>query len=168
MATKLENLAKNLLTPDFSKFRETSKHFSAEDMSLVTRKGVYPYEYTDDWSKLEQTTLPPKEDFYSSLTEKNIEDSEYQFAAEAWDHFGCQTLGEYSDLYLKIDVLLLADIFENFRDVCMKAYNLDPAYYFTAPAYSFDAMLKQTAIKLELLTDYDMLLMCENGEFFKK
>jgi hypothetical protein len=168
MATKLENLAKNLMTPDFSKFCETSKHFSAEDMSLVTRKGVYPYEYTDDWSKLEQTTLPPMEDFYSSLTEKNIEDSEYQFATEVWDHFGCRTLGEYSDLYLKIDVLLLADVFENFRDVCMKAYNLDPAYYFTAPAYSFDAMLKQTAIKMELLTDYDMLLMFENGEYLKK
>ncbi|KAF0712286.1 Uncharacterized protein FWK35_00028371, partial [Aphis craccivora] len=129
MATKLENLAKNLLTPDFSKFRETSKHFSAEDMSLVTRKGVNPYEYTDDWSKLEQTTLPPLEDFHSSLTEKNIEDN----------------------------------VFENFGDVCMQAYNLDPAYYFTAPAYSFDAMLKQTVIKLELLSDYDMLLMFEYG-----
>jgi len=69
---------------------------------------------------------------------------------------------------LKIDVLLLADIFENFRDVCMKAYNFDPAYYFTAPAFSFDAMLKQTAIKLELLTDNDMFLMCENGEYLKK
>jgi len=69
---------------------------------------------------------------------------------------------------LKIDVLLLSDVFEKFRDVCVKAYNLDPAYYFTAPAYSFDAMLKQTTIKLELLTDYDILLMFENGEYLKK
>jgi len=73
------------------------------------------------------------------------------------------TLGEYSDLYLKIDVLLLADVFENFRDVCIKTYNLDAAYYFIAPGLSFDAMLKFTGKKLELLSDYDMLLMYENG-----
>ncbi|XP_022163700.1 uncharacterized protein LOC111029134 [Myzus persicae] len=73
------------------------------------------------------------------------------------------TLGEYSDLYLKIDVLLLADVFENFRDVCIKTYNLDVEYYFTAPGLSFDAMLKFTGKKLELLSDYDMLLMYENG-----
>ena len=82
---------------------------------------------------------------------------------QVWDHFNCKTLGEYSDLYLKIDVLLLADVFENFRNVCTKTYNLDPAYYFTAPGLSFHAMLKYTGKKLELLADYDMLLMFENG-----
>ncbi|XP_029344604.1 uncharacterized protein LOC115033910 [Acyrthosiphon pisum] len=74
-------------------------------------------------------------------------------------------LGEYSDLYLKIDVLLLADVFENFRDVCMRAYNLDAAHYFTAPGLSFDAMLKFTGQKLQLLHDYGMLLMFENGQY---
>jgi hypothetical protein len=82
---------------------------------------------------------------------------------KVWRHFGCKTIGEYSDLYLKIDVLLLTDIFENFHDVCMKAYNLDPAYYYTAPGFSFDCMLKYTSMKLKLLSDYDMLLMFENG-----
>lgn len=77
---------------------------------------------------------------------------------EVWGHFGCQTLGNYSDLYLKVDVLLLSDVFENFRDLCMKTYNLDPAFYCTAPGFSFDSMLKDTSIKLGLLTDYDMLL----------
>lgn len=72
-------------------------------------------------------------------------------------------LGEYSDLYLKIDVLLLADVFENFRDICLKTYNLDAAFYYTAPGLSFDACLKYTSIKLDLLHDYDMLLMCEKG-----
>ncbi|KAL4153040.1 hypothetical protein QTP88_000873 [Uroleucon formosanum] len=163
MASKLSTLAKNLLTPDFSKFRETGKHFATSDMDLVTRKGVYPYEYTDEWSKLDENALPNKAEFYSILTESAIKDEEYEHAMKVWDHFECKTIGEYSDLYLKIDVLLLADIFENFRDVCMKTYNIDPAYYYTAPGFSFDAILKYTAIKLELLSEYEMLLMFEDG-----
>ncbi|XP_022164231.1 uncharacterized protein LOC111029520 [Myzus persicae] len=163
MASKLSTIAKNLITPDLEKFRETSKHFFNEDLSLVTRKGVYPYEFTDDWSKLEETTLPPKEDFYSTLTEEHITEGEYEHATEVWKNFNCRTLGEYSDLYLKIDVLLLADVFENFRDICLKTYNLDAAFYYTAPGLSFDACLKYTSIKLDLLHDYDMLLMCEKG-----
>ncbi|KAL4092514.1 hypothetical protein QTP88_027013 [Uroleucon formosanum] len=163
MASKLSTLAKNLLTLNFSKFRETGKHFSTDDMNLVTRKGVYPYEYTDAWNKLEENALPDKSEFYSILTESGVEDKEYEHAMKVWEHFGCKTIGEYSDLYLKIDVLLLSDIFENFRDVCMKTYNLDPAYYYTAPGFSFDCMLKYTSMKLELVSDYDMLMMFENG-----
>ncbi|XP_025198459.1 uncharacterized protein LOC112596852 [Melanaphis sacchari] len=132
-------------------------------MPLVTRKGVYPYENTDNWSRLEETRLPSKRSFYSTLTESGIEEEDYKHAKEVWDHFDCKTLVEYSDLYLKIDVLLLADVFENFRNVCMRAYNLDAAHYFTAPGHSFDAMLKFTGQKLELLSDYDMLLMFKNG-----
>ncbi|KAF0740071.1 Uncharacterized protein FWK35_00016707, partial [Aphis craccivora] len=71
---------------------------------------------------------------------EHIKESEYQFATEVWSHFNCQTLGEYSDLYLKIDVLLLANVFENFRDLCLNTYHLDIAYYFTVPAFSFDAV----------------------------
>ncbi|KAL4111836.1 hypothetical protein QTP88_015719 [Uroleucon formosanum] len=163
MASKLSTLATNLITPDLEKFRETAKHFSNEDLKLVTRKGIYPYEFTEVWSKLEETALPPKEYFYSTLTEEHIKDEEYQHAIEVWYHFNCQTLGEYSDLYLKIDVLLLADVFENFRDICLKTYSLDADFYYTAPGLSFDACLKYTSIKLELLADYDMLLMCEKG-----
>jgi len=163
MATSLSTLATNLITPNLEKFRITAKHFSNNDLPLVTRKGVYPYDFTDDWCKLEQTSLPPVEDFYSILTEEHVKDTEYQFAIEVWNHFNCQTLGEYSDLYLKVDVLLLADVFENFRDLCLNTYHLDPAYYYTAPGFSFDAMLKYTAIKLELLSDYEMLLMFEGG-----
>jgi len=135
MASKLSMLAKNLLTPDFSKFRETGNHFSTDDMNLVTRKGVYPYEYTDEWSKFDENVLPDTAEFYSILTELVVEDKEYEHAMKVWENFGCKTIGEYSDLYLKIDVLLLADIFENFCDACMKVYNLDPAYYYTAPGF---------------------------------
>ncbi|KAF0683340.1 DNA pol B 2 domain-containing protein, partial [Aphis craccivora] len=163
MASKLSTLAENLLTPGFEKFRETAKSFVPKDMDLVTRKGVYPYEFTDSWDKLEETILPRKEDFYSTLTEEHIDDEEYEHAVTVWNHFKCKTLGEYSDLYLKIDVLLLADVFENFRDMCISTYNLDPVYYFTAPGFSFDCMLKYTKVKLELLSDFDTHLFFENS-----
>jgi len=163
MASSLSNLAANLITPNLTKFRETAKVFAPADMSLVTRKGVYPYEYTDGWDKLDEPSLPPQEEFYSTLNESGIMENEYTHAKEVWEHFGCRTLGEYSDLYLKIDVLLLTDVFENFRDICMKTYCIDPAYYYTAPGMAFDCMLKKTAVKLELLTDYDMVLAFEKG-----
>ncbi|KAL4091251.1 hypothetical protein QTP88_025973 [Uroleucon formosanum] len=90
-------------------------------------------------------------------------DEEYEHAVSVWNHFKCKTLGEYSDLYLKIDVLLLADVFENFRDMCISTYNLDPVFYYTAPGFSFDCMLKYTNVKLELLSDYDTHLFIENS-----
>ena len=164
MASSLSKLASNLVTPGFEKFREISKVFSTDDLPLVTRKGVFPYEYIDSWEKLEETSLPSKEKFYSTLREKNISDKKYEHAMKVWEHFRCRTLGEYSDLYLKVDVMLLADVFENFRDICLTTYNLDPAFYYTAPGLSFDSMLKLTEVKLELLTDYDMLLMFEKGK----
>ncbi|VVC45707.1 Ribonuclease H-like domain,DNA polymerase, palm domain [Cinara cedri] len=163
MASSLGKLASNLITPPLENFRETAKHFVTKDMKLVTRKGTYPYEYTDSWDKLNEDRLPMKRDFYSMLTESDITEEEYDHAKAVWDHFGCKTLGEYSDLYLKIDILLLADVFENFRDLCMKTYSLDAAHYYTAPGLSFHAMMKFTGKKLDLITDYDMLLMFENG-----
>lgn len=126
MTSSLSDLAANLLTYDFSKFRETSKVFKIGDMPLVTRKRVYPYEYTDSWDKLEEKNVPSREDFYSTLGEIHISEEDYK---HVWVHFGCTTLGEYSNLYLKVDVLLLADVFESFRDICLSTYNLDPAFY---------------------------------------
>lgn len=72
-------------------------------------------------------------------------------------------MGEYSDLYLKIDVLLLADVFEHFRENCKIVYGLDPAHYYTTPGLSWDAMLKYTNVELELITDIDILLFIERG-----
>lgn len=108
MVSKLGTLAKNLVIEDFGKFGETSKVFSLEDIPLVTRKGVYPYEYTDEWQKLCETSLPTRTDFYSTLLETHVDVDDYEHAQRVWDHFGCRTLGDYSDLYLKIEVLLLA------------------------------------------------------------
>ena len=132
-------------------------------MSLVTRKGVYPYEYTDSWEKLKQNQLPAKECFYSSLNDSNISDEDYEHACKVWNYFNIQNLGEYSDLYLKIDVLLLCDVFENFRSLCLETYKLDCSHYFTIPGFAFDAMLKYTKIELELLMEYEMYLLIEKG-----
>ncbi|CAI6377121.1 unnamed protein product [Macrosiphum euphorbiae] len=87
MASSLSSLAENLLTPEHEKFRETAKHFVTGDMPLVTRKGVYPYEYTDSWERIEDTRLPSKRSFYSTLTETGIKESEFDHAKEVWRHF---------------------------------------------------------------------------------
>ncbi|KAK3753831.1 hypothetical protein RRG08_006222 [Elysia crispata] len=133
------------------------------DCALLMRKGVYPYEYMDSWERFEETQLPPKEDFYSKLTGENISDSDYTHAQRVWETFGCQNLGNYTDLYCRTDVLLLADVFENFRKTSQKQYGLDPANYYTSPGLSWDALLKKTGVELELLTDYDQHLFIEKG-----
>ncbi|KAL4104956.1 hypothetical protein QTP88_020231 [Uroleucon formosanum] len=133
------------------------------EISLATRKGVYPYEYTDSWDKLEVPSLPDKFQFYSALTETHVCDEDYDHAVRVWNHFGCTSLGAYSDLYLQIDVLLSADIFENFRDICMTTYHLHLAQYFTLPGFNFDCMLKLTKVELELLDDFEKILFTESG-----
>ena len=117
----------------------------------------------DTPEKLKETELPPKEAFYSKLNNEGISDEDYTHAQRVWETFEMKTLEDYHNLYNKLDVLLLADGFENFRDICIKNYNLDPAHYYTAPGLAWDASLKITDVKLELLSDIDMLLMVEKG-----
>ncbi|BFZ23189.1 hypothetical protein BsWGS_26228 [Bradybaena similaris] len=131
---------------------------------LLLRKGVYPYEYVDSHDRFDETQLPPKEAFYSKLTREGISDSDYAHAQKVWKAFDCKTLGDYHDVYLKTDILLLADIFETFRNTSMRNYGLDPAHYFTLPGLSWDALLKKTKVELELLTDLDMHLFFERGK----
>ena len=130
---------------------------------LVTRKGVYPYEYMDDFSRFDETCLPPKEAFYSSLSDEGITDSDYEHAQQVWRIFNCANFGDYHDLYLQTDVLLLADVVENFRQTALSTYKLDPVHYLTLPGYSWDALLKFTRVSLELLTDSNMYLFVEKG-----
>ena len=113
--------------------------------------------------RFEETRLPPKEAFYSNLNMEGISDKDYEHAQQVWNIIDEKTLGEYHDIYLKTDVLLLADVFENFRYTCLEHYELDPAHFYTAPGLAWIAALKITGIKLELLTDYDMFLMVEKG-----
>ncbi|XP_039291050.1 uncharacterized protein LOC120352832 [Nilaparvata lugens] len=158
------NLVKSASNPeDLSKVLPHTAKVFGNKLSLVSRKGVFPYDYCDSWQRLEETLLPPKEAFFSKLTDRSVSSDDYEHAQTVWNQFSCRTLGEYSDLYLKTDVLLLADVFESFRDVCMKTYDLDCAHYFTSPGFSFDVMLKYTKVELELLTDYDMYMFIERG-----
>ena len=134
-----------------------------DNVELLLRKGVFPYDYVTKLEKLSKTQLPPKEEFYSKLNDEDISDEDYQHAINVWSTFRCQTIRDYHDLYLKPDVLLLADVFENFRSTCLKHYNLDPAHYYTSPGLAWDACLKETKQELELLNDYDILMMFEKG-----
>ena len=159
MASSLDSLAGNL---DLSKFIQTKKEFG-EKYELLTKKGIYPYDYMNGFEKFSERQLPPKKDFYSKLNDCGITDKEYEHAEIIWKEFEIKNLGEYHDLYLKSDVLLLADVFEEFRNICLENYSLDPAWYYTSPGLSWDALLKHSKVNLELLTDPDMLLMFEKG-----
>ncbi len=160
MASSLENLVNNL---DKNKCANMKKYYSGKQLNMLLRKGVYPYDYVSSLAKLSETSLPLHEQFYSKLNDTNINDKDYTHAQKVWKLFKMKTMRDYHDLYLKSDVLLLADVFENFRDVCLTNYKLDPAWYYTSPGIAWDAALKITNVKLELLHDPDMLLLIENG-----
>ena len=117
----------------------------------------------DSWERFSETSLPDKENFYSKLNDEHITEDEYAHAQTVWETFDCKTLGDYHDLYVKTDVALLADVFENFRKLCLEQYGLDPAHYFTSPGLSWDALLKKTGVELELFTDLEMHLFAERG-----
>ena len=159
LQTSLANLVGNLQKDDFYNTKEILK----ENVDLLTRKGVYPYDYVSSDEKLFETQLPPKEEFYSKLNDEGIPDDDYQHAINVWNTFKCKIIRDYHDLYSKSDVLLLSDVFENFRKTCLYYYNLDPAHYYTSPGLAWDACLKETGQELQLLHDYDMLMMFEKG-----
>ena len=140
--------------------------FCSKDLNkfiLLLRKGVYPYKYMDNWERFNETSLPNKESFYSNLNMENIDDIDYRHGNNVFKRFKLKNLGEHHDLYVQSDALLLADVFENFRNMCLKVYELDPVHFFSLPRLAWQACLKKTKVKLELLSDYDMLLMVEEG-----
>ena len=160
MSSSLDKLVSNLPT---EAFKYTSNKFKQEKFELVKQKGVYPYDYMDSFEKFDKTELPTKEEFYSILNNEHITDEDYQHAKNVWNTFSLQSMGDYHNLDLKSDILLLADVFENFRKTCLQYYKLDPCHYFTSPGLSWDAMLKMTNIQLELMTDIDMFQFIEKG-----
>ena len=159
MSSSLDKLVSNLPR---EAFKYTSQLYKGKELDLMTRKGVYPYDFMDSFDKF-NTGFPPKEDFYSIMNDEHITDDDYKHAQTVWETFKLDNMGEYHDLYLQTDVLLLADVFENFRRTCLEYYKLDPCHYFTSPGLSWDAMLKMTDIKLELMTDIDMFQFIEKG-----
>ena len=160
MASSLDALVNNL--PEGA-LNNLNKYFTSKQANLLKQKGFFPYDYMDDIEKLKDTKPPPQKAFYSNLTGKGINNYNYNHVLNVWKTWNMKTFKEYLELYNISDVLLLADVFENFRDICLKNYGLDPVYYYTAPGLAWDAMLKMTKINLELLSDVDKLLMIEKG-----
>ena len=160
MAASLDSLVKNL--PKES-FKNLTEFYEGDELKLLLRKGVFPYDWFDNFNRLSTDHLPPKESFHSILNDSKISEEDYIHAQKVWKTFKMKTMRDYHNLYLKSDVLLLSDVFENFRDVCLDNYRLDPMFYYTAPGLAWDACLKIAKVRLELLTDYDILMMVEKG-----
>lgn len=182
MATSLDELVKNLRSGNEDNIEELRKIFkytseeyvNDEKFMSMIHKGIYPYDWFNDYTKMNQTELPTMKQFYSKLTNTEISIESYITAKKVWKLFNCQTFKDYHNIYLTSDVLLLSDVWSNFVDTCYSYYNIDPNYYITAPSLSWDAMLKfgykkneddkfLTPHEIELLTDYDMHLFFENS-----
>ena len=166
LSESLDNLTKNLVKKEISTnnsnvFKYLSNQFKDEKLQLLKRKGIFPYDYLDSFDRFNEDKLPNKEAFYNRLQNTNISDEDYKHAQNVWNTFNMKTFGDYHDLYLKTDVLLLADIFENFRKLCLDYYKLDPVHYYGTPGIAWDALLKMTRQILELIRDPDIHLFLE-------
>src|SRR5215216_3702183 len=152
LASLTKNLGDNhLITSQY--FKKLS--YIEEQLALVYHKGVYPYDYIDFHDRFQETELPPIHEFYSILKGK-ISQDDYKHVQKVWKEFGCKNLGEYHDLYLKTDVLSLADVWTEFRKMSIEYYELDPSHYFYAPSLSWDGMLKMSGVRIEFFTDMTM------------
>lgn len=157
----LEKLAGNLHPSQLCLMRE---YFPDPiEFDLLRRKGVYPYDYMKSRTNLEETQLPAKKYFFNQLTFSEISDADYNHALTVWKTFKCKTMRDYTMLYLKTDILLLSDIFENFRNLTFEHYGLDAACFYTSPGLSFAAALKQTRAKITLLSDIEMYNFISKG-----
>ena len=141
-----EKLATTLSREELMYTRESFTN--ANQFDLVRQKGVYPYDYMDSFNRFSETQLPPKNGFFNRLNDAHISDSQYEHVQRVWTEFQCDTLMDYHDVYLKSDVLLLADFFEKFPCVCLSDYGLDPLHYYTSPGLAWDVALKMSRIKL--------------------
>ena len=161
LSESLDTLAKNL---QYSKKYFTSKEFpKREHFEAMTIKGFFPYDVVKNMQSLDMQKLPE----YNELkkpTLGSISEEEYQRGLNVWKLFDCKTLKDYLQVYLRTDVLLLTDVFEEFRSLCLQDYKLDPVHYVSLPAMSWDALLSKTKVRLDLLTDPDMFTMVENAK----
>ena len=156
---QLDKLAAQLRETQFINLQKSYP----QQWTLLSKKGVYPYDYMNTMERFEETSLPDKGAFYSRLDEKCVSLKHYQHANNVWNSFRCTTMKDYHDLYLKTDVLLLADVFETFQKMALETYKLDPVHYYSLPGLSWDSILKYTEIKIDLITDPDMYQMVEKS-----
>ena len=132
-------------------------------LELVKENGVYPDEKMGSFKKFPEDKLPDKSKLFSSLKDECISEKDYQRSNNVWNAFKMKTVGDYHDLYLKTDALLLTDMFEKFIKTYLDYYGLDPCHYFSSPGLSWDPMLKMTGVELELINDIDMDLFIAKG-----
>ena len=160
MNSSLDALIKNLSENDFKYLFE---EFSGDLLKLVKQKGVYPYESMVSFKKFFEDKSPEKFKFFNSLKDECISEKDYLYAIDVWSVFKMNTKGDYHDLYLKTDVLLLADVFDKFINTCLDYYGSAPFHYFSNSRLSWNAIIKMTGIKLDLISDNDMHLFIEKG-----
>ena len=160
MSTSLEKLVKALPK---DRLLATARHNPADKLHLLTSKGIYPYGYVTRPEVFDEPSLPPIEAFYNDLTGMHITPQDYAHAQQVFSEMQCHSLGDYHDIYLRLDVTLLADVFQDFRELCYSNYLLDPLYTFTSPGFSWECMLLHTQVQMDLITDYDMYLFMEQG-----
>ena len=147
---------------DFKNLEKEFKGYPMNKINLLKEKGIYPYEWFDDLNKFHHEGLPNIDGFYSSLNNEKIKDSDYKKAEKVYKDFNCKDFGDYHSLYLKTDILILADVFEKFRKMCLSEYRLDPLNYVSLPSFAWDCMLLKTGVELDLLHEQEMY------EFFEK
>ena len=164
LSCSLSELGENLLAIGRDKFTHTLRGFQGEpNVDLLLRKGIYPYDYMSSANRLKETNLPPREAFDSKLRWEKCSAEDYEHAQRVWQAFRCKTFEDYHDLYLKCDVLILADVFESFRTTAMQTYGVDPAHYVSAPHLSWDSMQRMTRCKLDLLSDSAMFQVLQEN-----
>ena len=105
----------------------------------------------DNWERSDETSLPDKEPFYNSLNMENIDDIDYRHGNNMFEKFQLKNLGEYHDLYVQSNTLLLAGVFENFRNMCIKVYELDPGHFLSLPGLAWQACLKKNKFKIKII-----------------
>ena len=150
----LDSLVKTLEVDEFKYVREEFPIQHVFEHSK--RKRVYPYDYTDSFARFDESRLPSQDSFFNKLSDIPCSDTEYAHATRVWAAFECESIVEYHDIYLKCDVLLLADFFEKFRATCLAYYSLDDVHYYTAPTLAWDVALRMSRVDLELITDVFM------------
>ena len=134
MSSRLDLLTNNLVKGDIKLLGFVD--YNESQYNLLTRKGIYPYEYVSSWDRFKEVKLPPIESFYSNLNMSNVSEDDYEHTQHVWKEFGIRNLGDYHDLYLRTNVILLANVFEH--------YKLDPAHFYTSPGLAWKACLRKT------------------------
>ena len=164
LAVLVEALKKGKGLEGFPTLKAAFSAHSDEKLKLRLQKGIFPYSWFSSPERMNENQLPPPDAFKSDLTDESITTKDYDHALKVWDAFECKTFKDYHDIYLKCDVAQLADVFESYREVALKGYELDPCWYFSAPNMAWDAMLKKTGVELEQLTDPLMYEFFEKGK----